>query len=62
MEPTGFILLKMEISMYDNPEEKGIDLEFDLMEGMAIRIFLTDEGAKDMIDKMQNKLNARGHF
>lgn len=43
----------------DNPEYEGIDLLFDLENGMAIRIFLTDESAQDMVNIIQNKLNAR---
>lgn len=45
--------------IYDNHKEKGIDLEFDFENGMSIRLFLTDESAQDMINIMQNKLNAR---
>lgn len=46
--------------IYDNPEEKGIDLEFDFENGMAIKIFLEDEAAQQMINIIQNKLD--GHF
>ncbi len=46
-------------SIYDNPEEKGIDLEFDLENGMSINIFLEDEAAQEMVNIIQNKLNGR---
>jgi len=45
--------------IYDNPEELGIDLEFDMEDGMSIKIFLTDESAQDMIKIIQNKLDGR---
>lgn len=45
--------------IYDNPISGGIDIEFDLENGMAIKIFLDDESAQDMINIIQNKLNAR---
>lgn len=46
-------------TIYDNPEEKGIDIEFDMEIGMAIKIFMTDESAQELVDIIQNKLNAR---
>jgi len=49
----------MQYEIYDNPEEKGIDLVFDLENGMAITIFMDDNAAQQMIDIIQNKLNAR---
>ena len=45
--------------IYDNPIERGIDIEFDLENGMAIKIFLTDDTAQDMINIIQNKIDAR---
>lgn len=45
--------------VYDNPEEEGIDLEFDLESGLSIKVFMTDQAAQDMVDIIQNKLNAR---
>lgn len=45
--------------IYDNPHNKGIDLEFDLENGMSIKIFLTDDSAQEMVDIIQNKLNSR---
>ena len=45
--------------IYDNPKELGIDLEFDMEDGMSIKIFLTDESAQDMIKIIQNKLDGR---
>ncbi len=44
----------------DGSDGEGIDLEFDLENGMAIRLFLDDEAAQDMINIIQNKLD--GHF
>ena len=46
-------------SINDNGEEEGIDLEFDLENGMAIKIFLDDDSARDMITIIDNKLIAR---
>ncbi len=46
--------------IYDNPEEEGIDLEFDFENGMAIRLFLDDETAQSMVNIIQNKLD--GHY
>lgn len=45
--------------VYDNPEERGIDLMFDFENGMAITIFMTDESAQELVNIVQNKLNAR---
>lgn len=45
--------------IYDNPKEKGIDLELDLENGMSIKLFMTDEYAQDMVNIIQNKLNGR---
>lgn len=45
--------------IYDNKEYEGIDLVFDLENGMAITIFLSDESAQEMINIIQNKLNNR---
>lgn len=50
---------KMIPSIYDNPERKGIDLELDFENGMAITIFMDDETVQGLINIMQNKLNAR---
>lgn len=46
--------------VYDNPEEKGIDLELDLENGMAIKIFMDDNSAQEMINIIQNKID--GHW
>ncbi len=51
---------KMISAIYNNPEEKGIDLEFDFENGMAIKLFMDDKAAQDMINIIQNKLD--GHF
>lgn len=45
--------------IYDVPEDKGIELLFDFENGMGIVIFLDDESAQEMVDIIQNKLNAR---
>jgi len=45
--------------IFDNPQEEGVDLEFDLENGMSIKIFMDDELAQDFINIIQNKLNAR---
>ena len=45
--------------IYDNPKEKGLNIEFDLENGMSIKLFMTDEAAQEMINIMQNKLNGR---
>ena len=46
-------------TIHDNPKEKGIEMMFDLENGMGIIIFMEDKAAQDMIDIIQNKLNAR---
>jgi len=45
--------------IYDNLEEKGIDIEFDFLNGMSIKIFMDDKEAQEMINIIQNKLNSR---
>ncbi len=45
--------------IYDNVDNKGIDLEFDLENGMSIKVFMDDDSAQDMVNIIQNKLNAR---
>ena len=37
----------------------GILLQFDLENGLALGVKMSDEDALDMIDIIQNKLNAR---
>ena len=49
----------MIYKIYDKPEEKGIDLVFDMENGMSIAIHMDDKAAQEMIDIIQNKLNAR---
>lgn len=46
-------------TIYDNPKEKGIDLEFDFENCMSIKIYMDDKSAQEMVDIIQNKLNAR---
>ena len=46
--------------IYDNIEEKGVDLEFDFENGIAIKLFLDDKAAQDIINIIQNKID--GHF
>ena len=43
--------------VYD--EGDGILLQFDLENGLAIGIKMEDEAAQQLIDIIQNKLNAR---
>lgn len=50
----------MKPIIYDGENGEGIDLEFDLENGMAIKIFMDDESAQDMVNIIQNKLD--GHF
>lgn len=45
--------------VYDNPKDKGIDLLFDFENGMGLVVFMEDESAQEMVDIIQNKLNAR---
>lgn len=45
--------------VYDVPEEKGINLMFDMENGMGFILFLTDESAQEMVNIIQNKLNGR---
>ena len=42
--------------IYD--EQDGISLEFP-MDGFSFKIYMEDEAAQEMIDIIQNKLNAR---
>ena len=46
-------------TIWDNPEEKGIDLEFDIENGLSLKVYMSDEAAQQFIDIIQNKLNAR---
>ena len=50
----------MRTLIYDGEDGEGIDLEIDMENGMAIRIFLDDVAAKEMISTIQNKLD--GHW
>lgn len=45
--------------IYDEPEEKGIILSLDFENGTAFNCFMSDETAQEMINIIQNKLNAR---
>ena len=49
----------MNFIIYDSIDNDGIDIEFDFKNGMAIKLFLDDNSAQEMIDMIQNKLNAR---
>jgi len=49
----------MEVNIFDNTKEKGIDLDFDLENGLFIRTFIPDEQAQEIVNIIQNKLNAR---
>lgn len=43
--------------IYD--EGDGIRLEFDLENGLSLNVFMDDAKAQDMVNIIQNKLNAR---
>lgn len=49
----------MLYNVYDNPEEKGIDIEFDFENGLALKIFIEDDAAQQLVNIIQNKLNSR---
>lgn len=49
----------MLYNVYDNPEEKGVDIEFDFENGFAITIFMEDDAAQQLVNIVQNKLNSR---
>ena len=46
-------------SIIDNPEYNGIDIVMDFENGLALTIFMEDAAAQDMVNIIQNKLNAR---
>lgn len=46
-------------TVYDKPDEGGIALEFDLENGLSLTIDMEDKAAQEMINIIQNKLNAR---
>ena len=46
-------------SIIDNSEEKGIELEFDFENGLAIKVFMTDKTAQKFVNIIQNKLDGR---
>ena len=48
---------KMTPLIFDN--EDGIMIQFPLESGLLFGLELTDEAAQEMIDIIQNKLNAR---
>lgn len=43
--------------IYD--EEEGISIEFPIQLGYTIKVYLYDKTAQEMINIIQNKLNAR---
>jgi len=45
--------------IYDVPEENGMNLMFDMENGMGMILFLTDESAEELVNMIQNKLNGR---
>lgn len=49
----------MRFIVFDNIEGEGVDLSFDFENGMAINIFLDDNSASELIQLIQNKINAR---
>jgi len=40
-------------------DESGIRIEFDFENGMTINCYMDDDTAQEMINIIQNKLNAR---
>lgn len=51
--------MRYEVFDHNDPEDPGVDLVFDFENGMAITIFMDDGAAQQLIDVIQNKLNAR---
>lgn len=49
----------MIANVFDNPDEEGIDLEFDFENGMALTVYMGDKDAQNLVKIIQNKLNAR---
>jgi len=50
----------MNPAIYD--EGDGISLELPIFCGASIKLYLDDETAQEMVNIIQNKLNARGKF
>ena len=49
----------MLYEIYDKPEEKAISIVFDFENGLALSVDMEDEAAQQLVDIIQNKLNAR---
>jgi len=47
------------LTIYDDPLSNGINIEFDLENGMKITFSLCDELAQEMVNTIQTKLEAR---
>ena len=47
------------LRIYDVPDEKAIDMVFDLFPGAEYTVRVSDDDAKTLISIIQNKLNAR---
>jgi len=45
--------------VFDVPEEKGIELIIPVTECMKASLFMTDEEAQQLVNIIQNKINAR---
>lgn len=45
--------------VYDDADNEGIILCFDLENGMTLNIFMDDDNAENFINIIQNKLNNR---
>jgi|TARA_R100000049_G_C1933720_1_gene77561 hypothetical protein len=45
--------------VFDVPEEKGIELIIPVFQNMRVSTFIKDEEAQELINIIQNKLNAR---
>lgn len=48
------------LMVYDAPEEEGIDLEFQINDGMFLKVAMKDEDARNLISIIDNKIIARG--
>lgn len=49
----------MDLTIYDNAEEKGFDFWFNLDCGVSVVVTISDKDAMKMIDIIQDKLIAR---
>jgi len=45
--------------VFDIPEEKGVELIIPVTDCMKASLFMTDEEAQQLVNIIQNKINAR---